>query len=52
MSEQERIEQFLASERFAVEELSDQIASEFSSSNDSQFEVWASQEESDPIIWA
>lgn len=41
-----------ASERFAVEELADQIANEFSGLNDPQFEVWASQKESDPIIWA
>ena len=40
-----------ASERFAVEDLAIRLQQEFEASENPDFEVWASQEESDPLVW-
>jgi len=40
-----------ASERFAVEDLAVRLQQEFGDSGNPTFEVWASQEESDPLAW-
>jgi dinuclear metal center YbgI/SA1388 family protein len=40
-----------ASERFAVEDLAERLGQHFDHSRNPQFKVWASKEESDPLVW-
>ena len=40
-----------ASERFAVEDLANRLRQHFDNSKNPRFKVWASQAESDPLVW-